>query len=238
MGNTSICDNTLSNRSGNDRLKNRDAGVVPSAARQSKLCNTVHTWRATRGQAAMVVLHLREIAISTFNRRRRALKRLGMVSRPRFPSRQHLGCELPGARMPLKRLFHRLEHQHDLGLVPRMARAAKLFLPGHQRQQHVFSPLGPPRCHRQLRQVLTHRLPPQIDQGRNAGKLLATLSKVSCFIGNPLVASRASIALRSARHCSSTSFDVWRSASTSRQGCRRRDTLDRCWRQALPTSCQ
>jgi len=35
MGNSSIFDSTLSNRSGNDRLKNRDAGVVPSAARQS-----------------------------------------------------------------------------------------------------------------------------------------------------------------------------------------------------------
>ena len=43
MGNSSICDNTLSNRSGNDRLKNRDAGVVPFAAQQSKLCSTVHT---------------------------------------------------------------------------------------------------------------------------------------------------------------------------------------------------
>src|SRR5438309_2306837 len=43
MGNASICDNTLSNRSGNDRLKNRAAGVVPSAARQSKLCSAVHT---------------------------------------------------------------------------------------------------------------------------------------------------------------------------------------------------
>ena len=37
MGNSLICDNTLSNKSGNDRLKNRDAGVVPSVARQSKL---------------------------------------------------------------------------------------------------------------------------------------------------------------------------------------------------------
>ena len=43
IGNSSNCNNTLSNRSGNDRRKNRDAGVVPSAVRQSKLCNTVHT---------------------------------------------------------------------------------------------------------------------------------------------------------------------------------------------------
>jgi hypothetical protein len=35
-----ICDNTLSNKSGNDRLKNRDAGVVPSVARQAKFSKT------------------------------------------------------------------------------------------------------------------------------------------------------------------------------------------------------
>ena len=43
QGNSSICANTLSKRSGNSRLKNREAGVVPSEARQSKLCNAVHT---------------------------------------------------------------------------------------------------------------------------------------------------------------------------------------------------
>src|SRR6266540_6831664 len=42
-GKTSIWDNTVSKRSGNVRLKKRDAGVVPSEARQSKLCRTVHT---------------------------------------------------------------------------------------------------------------------------------------------------------------------------------------------------
>ena len=43
-GNASICDNTLSKRSGNPRLKNREAGVVPSEARHAKLCSPVHTW--------------------------------------------------------------------------------------------------------------------------------------------------------------------------------------------------
>jgi hypothetical protein len=43
QGNSSICANTFSKRSGNSRLKNREAGVVPSEARQSKLCSTVHT---------------------------------------------------------------------------------------------------------------------------------------------------------------------------------------------------
>jgi integrase/recombinase XerC len=42
-GKSSMCNNTLSKRSGNPRLKNREAGVVPSEARQSKLCSAVHT---------------------------------------------------------------------------------------------------------------------------------------------------------------------------------------------------
>src|SRR4030095_3074617 len=67
---------------------------------------------------------------------------------------------------------------------------------------------------------------------------LRTLSKVSCFLGSPLVASNVSIASSSARNCSSTTFDVWRIESTSRQGCRMRDILDRCCRQTLLTPCQ
>ena len=113
----------------------------------------------------MVVLHLREIAVATFNRRRRPLERLGMLRRPRFPTRQQLRFKLSGAGMPLKHLFNRLEHERNRGFLPWVARAAQLFLPVHQWQQHVFSPLGPPRRHRQLRQVLTYRLPPQVDQG-------------------------------------------------------------------------
>jgi hypothetical protein len=42
-GISSIVNNTVSKSSGNVRLKNRDAGVVPSAARQSKLWTAVHT---------------------------------------------------------------------------------------------------------------------------------------------------------------------------------------------------
>jgi hypothetical protein len=42
-GNSSMWDNTVSNRSGNSRRKNREAGVDPSEARQSKLCRALHT---------------------------------------------------------------------------------------------------------------------------------------------------------------------------------------------------
>jgi hypothetical protein len=43
--------------------------------------------------------------------------------------------------------------------------------------------LGPPRWHRQLRQILPYRLPPQINQGRNAGKLRANLVLNFCKLG-------------------------------------------------------
>jgi len=49
-GKSSMFDNTVSKRSGNPRLKNRAAGVVPSAARQSKLCSTVHTLERRLGK--------------------------------------------------------------------------------------------------------------------------------------------------------------------------------------------
>jgi hypothetical protein len=129
----------------------------------------------------MVVLHLRARAVAPFNRRRRPLERLGMLRRPRFPTRQQLRVKLSGAWRPRKHLFNRLEPQRNLGFLPRVARAAQLFLPLHPRQPHVFSPLGPPRRHRQLRQVLTYRLPPKIDQGGDAGKLFLDLVQGGCF---------------------------------------------------------
>ena len=42
-GTSLMCAHTVSKRSGKSRRKNRDAGVVPSAVRQSKLCRTVQT---------------------------------------------------------------------------------------------------------------------------------------------------------------------------------------------------
>ena len=71
----------------------------------------------------MVVLHLREVAVASLNRRRGPLERLGMLCRPRFPTRQQLRFKLSGAWMPLKHLFNRLEHERNLGFLPRVARA-------------------------------------------------------------------------------------------------------------------
>ena len=71
----------------------------------------------------MVVLHLGEIAIATFHCRGRPLERPGMLTGPRLPIRQHLGRQLPGARMPLKGLLNRLEHKSNLSLLLWTARA-------------------------------------------------------------------------------------------------------------------
>jgi hypothetical protein len=90
----------------------------------------------------MVMLHLREVAVASLNRRRGPLERPGMLCRPRLPTRQHLGSELSGARMPLEGLFNRLEHERDLGFLPWTARAMELLVPVHQWQQPCFSPLG------------------------------------------------------------------------------------------------
>lgn len=102
-----------------------------------------------------------------------------MCRRLRLPIRQQLWFELAGAQMPLKCLFNCLKHERDLGLLPWIARAVKLLLPVHQGQQHLLSPLAPrpvsrtcPRRQHQWRQVLTDRLPPKVDEGRDAAKLL------------------------------------------------------------------
>lgn len=48
-GKASMWDKAVSKRSGNDRPKKRVAGVVPSIARQSKLCRIVHTLQRCLG---------------------------------------------------------------------------------------------------------------------------------------------------------------------------------------------
>ena len=189
---------------------------------------------ATHGQAAMVVLHLREIPVATFNRRGGPLERPGVLTRPLFPARQQLGCQLPGARMPLKRFFNRLEHESNLGLLPWTACAAQLLLPVQQRQQQCFSPLCPPRGHDHLLQVLTHRLPPKIDQGRDASKLLANLVQGVLFHWQPVGLKQHVDRLESAPNCSSTSFDVWRASPQAARdaGCAPN------WRGAASRHCQ
>ena len=86
---------------------------------------------ATLRQTPMVMMHLRQIPISTFNRRRGPLEGLDVLGRPRFPARQHLGRELSAERMRLKGGLHRLEHLEQLGLASATPRTRYLILPVH-----------------------------------------------------------------------------------------------------------
>jgi hypothetical protein len=61
---------------------------------------------ATLGQAPMVVMHLRQRAVAPFDCRGGALKRLGLLSRPPLPLRQHLWRELRGDRVAVKRVLN------------------------------------------------------------------------------------------------------------------------------------
>ena len=123
----------------------------------------------------MVVVHLRKIGVATFNCRGCPLKGPGMLASPFFPTCQHLGRQLPGARVPIEGRFNPLEHEGNPGLLVRTARAAQVRLPVQQRQQQLVNPLCPPRGHSHLLQVLVHRLPPEIDESRDASALLADL---------------------------------------------------------------
>lgn len=122
----------------------------------------------------MIVMHLGQGAVSTLHRRRGPLKGLGMLGRPRFPARSHLGNQLSGEGMRLKGPLHRLEHLEQLGFALATPRARYLLLPVHQRQQ---VPLHPGRPHRRQGDltvhILPHRLPPHVDHGGQTGELLA-----------------------------------------------------------------
>ena len=119
--------------------------------------------------------------------------------------------------MPLKHRFNRLGLSAIWALCTgwRVRRSCSCqYING----SNVFSPLGPPRRHGHLRQVLAHRLPPQVDQGRRCGKLLADLVQVSFFIGSPLVSGNVSIASEASLQLLPASPDVERLRVGRRQG--------------------
>jgi hypothetical protein len=121
----------------------------------------------------MIGLHLLPRAVATCNRRGSPLEGPGMCDGPRFPPCQRIGREPPGARMPLKSVLNSLERQGDLGLLTWATRARQLCLPIQQRQQQFVHPLFPPRAQGYGLHIVPHRLPPHVNQSRNACALLA-----------------------------------------------------------------
>lgn len=89
-----------------------------------------------------------------------------MSPRPRLPVGQHRRIELPGTRMPRKRVLQRLERPGDLGLVVCTTRVGQAGLPGHQRQAQRVHPVVPSRGQGQVCPIALDRLPPNVAQGR------------------------------------------------------------------------
>ena len=76
----------------------------------------------------MIVMHLSQVAVAPFDRRRGPLKGLGLLRRPRLPSLQHIGCQLLGAGVCRKRGLHDLQRLYQLGLPSRATCARYLLL--------------------------------------------------------------------------------------------------------------
>src|SRR6266567_2101388 len=120
---------------------------------------------AALGQAPMIVMHLRQVAVAPFDRRRGTLKDLGLTGRPRLPPLKHIGGQLPGDRVPVKRVLNGLQRLEQSGLPSRATRARYLLLPIHQRQKHFFNPSRPHWRQGHLLHILPYPLPPKVHQG-------------------------------------------------------------------------
>ena len=123
----------------------------------------------------MIVMHLRQIAVATFNGRCSPLKSCGPLRRPRFPLRQDSGRQLLGHRVRLKCGLHGLESLEQLGFASRATCAGRLLLPIYERQQHLFNPSPPYRREGHVLHIAPYPLPPKVHQGAQPSELLVNL---------------------------------------------------------------
>ena len=113
----------------------------------------------------MIVLHLRQIAVTPFDSRRGTLKGVDPVGRPRFPIRKDLGDQPLGNRVRVKLSADGLQCLHNLGLSASTARMGGLVFPIDQRQQGLLHPLPPYMRQDEWLQILADALPPKVYQG-------------------------------------------------------------------------
>src|SRR5215510_7867071 len=116
-------------------------------------------------------MHLREIAVSSFDCRGGPLIRLCMFSRPDEPTLKHIGMELLGDRVRVKAGLNRLQSLPKLGFASRARRACHSLTPILEWEQHLCDPTRPPRRQGEVFSILPHPLPPQIDQSSEVSEL-------------------------------------------------------------------
>ena len=138
------------------------------------------------GQTPMVVMHLRQRAVATFDGRGGPLKRLGLLSRPHFPPLKHIGRELLGDRVSVKRVLNGFQGLSELGVAARATRVQHVQMPIHQRQQCLCNPAPPPRRQDHLLSILLHPLPPKVDERGNASERFAHLGPGGRFDGQAM----------------------------------------------------
>ena len=165
----------------------------------------------------MVVLHLRETAVATFPADEARWNALACSPAHPFQpaSTSAVSFQVHGCRANAS---HRLEHECDLGLLPWTTCAAQLLLPVHQGQQQRVSPLGPlgvmAICAKSWCTVCHHK-------STRAEMPVACEPCPRClFPRQPIGLKQRFNRLKLGSQRSSTSFEVCRVESASRQGCR------------------
>ena len=121
----------------------------------------------------MIVMHVRQRTVASFDGRRGALKGFDPVGRPRGPRRQDLGGQPLGDGVPLKRGAHLFQGLLPLGLASAATCARHLRVPIHHRQEARVHPLRPSGRQDTWFHILSHPLPPKVHQGSEGRSLPA-----------------------------------------------------------------
>ena len=130
---------------------------------------------APLGQSTMIVVHLRQKAVASFDGRRGALKGVDPVGRPCVPIRKDLWSESLGDGMLGKRGLYRFPCRLHLGFASATTGASHLGLPIDHGQEPLVHPLPPPRRQDAWCQILLDALPPEISEGHQGRHLRAAL---------------------------------------------------------------
>src|SRR5712692_2759255 len=93
------------------------------------------------GQSTMIVMHLRQITVATFDGRGGALKSLHPLGRPHVPLFEGLGRQALRERMMAKGALHSLQCLPYFGFSAGTAHVSHVVLPIDKREQDLCGPL-------------------------------------------------------------------------------------------------
>ena len=128
------------------------------------------------GQATVIVLHLRQRAVASFDGRRGALKGSHALAGPCLPLLKGLAGKPLGEHVGVKRRLARLQRLTQLGFPAGTACVRHVVGP-RDVWEEVLPGLHPPGC-RQARvlHILLNTCPPEVHQGRHGRQWLADLA--------------------------------------------------------------